>query len=1237
MPIKKGTSIKAGSKEWSSIKRAASARPSRDTHMTPTASRGDSLAEPAIEDFGVFRAKLLGSVTVDAATDAGVVVAATTKIKKDKGHDPRKVYLNVTSSELQVLDQSSNDVIQTSDVGQVIFFAIHPKDKKTLCYITKSKYGVLHAHVFQVKEKAKEIQTGIKFAMEAYQQYSVALGDTAAANAAADAADDAARSKSSSDLKAFDAFYLGFQTVDKPRGNDVVNWALDKNDAYRKEEAKRAGKGASKVDALGDPVTLLLTPESIRTVERLSGETLMNDFIKHVTFSSNNERNGNEIFSYIYNEERLNQITCHIFSVPFGQGKIIRSTLKEMVQVGTENSRSQGNNPFSALPNAPREVPTGELFKKQIHRADLKAVHVIGAGQYGEVYLALQTARKPSHMGGGIVALKRAVKMVRNNATREDKKEFLRESNTQLMLDHESLVKMVGVAVQQAPWLCVLEFCEHGDLRAVVRACKEKGITVAYDEQLNMCQQLAGGMAHLTSKRLVHMDLAARNCLLAHGNIVKVADFGLTRPLDRGKDTLTLRERLKLPLKWVALEGLDDKIFGEYSDCWSFGVLVWELLSYGETPYPYIKTPDIQDKIREGTRLEMPRGTPPKFWAIVSKCWNANPLTRWKFANLQVALRGLIPEAPETPMRDLGVFLKSGGKDTGVNGSTKVITARESIKAPSEASKLGAAATQAPDPNMFKKTAYNQNPSVRGTPQQAMHKMRQAGGRAAQAAPPIQPQAAPRAPGPTPAQRPAISGVRTNGSPDRTGADRSPATAPVVDVGPGDIEGMPEPAAVLEQLNLVQYVDNLVTEGITKFMFANCDDDMLTEIGITNEKHRQIILGYFRRIKMNAKMAQAKALREGAAQRRQLAPQLQDSDPEVRRAARTSVSGMADAAKAPDWMAQRQAKLMERQKSVTAARMKREAAETGAQQRRNSAVDANMKDANAIAKKRAAEKEAAEKKAAAEAAAAEEASRRKKEEEEAHRSAHLKAQRQKQKELEAKSANVGDVSEQAARAVAPRRPSAANIFAKAPEEDEWGKGKSKIWKALNPRPLAYESPRQKAERAEGATVMDPSSTGRPDYAFLSDVKDQAAAAAVEEAAVADGDDMDDFEDDDLDGFAEVDGPPDPVQEVVEEEESEEEEEDVDPASLGGLDSDFMKTMAANRAKREKEEEERKAKLRAQHAAKQKIQDEVNAKELAIIRAEQAIEKKKKEEQKDKDVAEAKARMATELTFDFSFG
>lgn len=94
--------------------------------------------------------------------------------------------------------------------------------------------------------------------------------------------------------------------------------------------------------------------------------------------------------------------------------------------------------------------------------------------------------------GGGKVDLKRAVKMVRNNATKEDKKEFQREAETMMLLEHENLVRLVGVAVQQAPWLAVLEFCEHGDLRSVVRACKEKQIALTTEEQVSFCEQLAG-------------------------------------------------------------------------------------------------------------------------------------------------------------------------------------------------------------------------------------------------------------------------------------------------------------------------------------------------------------------------------------------------------------------------------------------------------------------------------------------------------------------------------------------------------------------------------------------------------------------------------------------------------------------------------------------------------------------------------------------------------------------------
>ena len=144
---------------------------------------------------------------------------------------------------------------------------------------------------------------------------------------------------------------------------------------------------------------------------------------------------------------------------------------------------------------------------------------------------------------------------------------------------------LAGVAVQQAPWLAVLEFCEYGDLRSVVRGCAQNRIRLTTEEQTSLGCQLAAGMAHLTAQRLVHMDLAARNCLLARHNIVKVADFGLTRRLDPGKPFLRLRETLKLPIRWLAVEALDQFVFGEASDCWSFGVLMWEVLSYGDTPY----------------------------------------------------------------------------------------------------------------------------------------------------------------------------------------------------------------------------------------------------------------------------------------------------------------------------------------------------------------------------------------------------------------------------------------------------------------------------------------------------------------------------------------------------------------------------------------------------------------------------------------------------------------------------
>ena len=163
----------------------------------------------------------------------------------------------------------------------------------------------------------------------------------------------------------------------------------------------------------------------------------------------------------------------------------------------------------------------------------------------------------------------RAVKTLKAAAaTATDRAEFVREAECMLDFDHPNVTCIVGVAVQQPPWLTVLEFMEHGDLHLVLISADKKGVGIETGELLDMCLQLGAGCGYISSLRLVHMDIAARNCLLGANNHVKLADFGLTRPMDKGKDYYKLKERLKISVKWCAVEALEKHIFNEKSDVW---------------------------------------------------------------------------------------------------------------------------------------------------------------------------------------------------------------------------------------------------------------------------------------------------------------------------------------------------------------------------------------------------------------------------------------------------------------------------------------------------------------------------------------------------------------------------------------------------------------------------------------------------------------------------------------------
>lgn len=99
-----------------------------------------------------------------------------------------------------------------------------------------------------------------------------------------------------------------------------------------------------------------------------------------------------------------------------------------------------------------------------------------------------------------------------------------------------------------------------------------------------MAAQIAAGMAYLESQNYIHRDLAARNVLVADGNVVKIADFGLARLIK--EDEYEARIGARFPIKWTAPEAANYSKFSIKSDVWSFGILLTELVTYGRIPYP---------------------------------------------------------------------------------------------------------------------------------------------------------------------------------------------------------------------------------------------------------------------------------------------------------------------------------------------------------------------------------------------------------------------------------------------------------------------------------------------------------------------------------------------------------------------------------------------------------------------------------------------------------------------------
>ncbi|XP_058824972.1 uncharacterized protein LOC131685336 isoform X2 [Topomyia yanbarensis] len=249
----------------------------------------------------------------------------------------------------------------------------------------------------------------------------------------------------------------------------------------------------------------------------------------------------------------------------------------------------------------------------EIKMEDLQLKENIGKGEFGDVMLGI--------LKGDKVAVK-----VLKDAGRASNK-FLAEAGVMTTLEHENLVKFIGLVFHDKYIYLVTEYMSKGSLVDYLRSRGRQHIT--RKDQINFAFDTCAGMEYLENKKVIHRDLAARNVLISEDCVAKVSDFGLAR------DERYTADISKLPIKWTAPEALKEGKFSNKTDMWSFGILLWEIYSFGRVPYPRIPLADVVKHVGSGYKMEAPEGCPPEIYEMMRQAWDLVPEKRPTFAELK--------------------------------------------------------------------------------------------------------------------------------------------------------------------------------------------------------------------------------------------------------------------------------------------------------------------------------------------------------------------------------------------------------------------------------------------------------------------------------------------------------------------------------------------------------------------------------------------------------------------------
>uniref|UniRef100_A0A6J0V0S4 Tyrosine-protein kinase n=1 Tax=Pogona vitticeps TaxID=103695 RepID=A0A6J0V0S4_9SAUR len=292
---------------------------------------------------------------------------------------------------------------------------------------------------------------------------------------------------------------------------------------------------------------------------------------------------------------------------------------------------------------APYDLSYQTVDQWEIDRNSLQLLKRLGSGQFGEVWEGLWNNTTPV-----------AIKTLKPGSM--DPADFLREAQIMKNLRHPKLIQLYAVCTLEDPIYIITELMRYGSLLEYLQ--NDGGSRIHLQQQVDMAAQVASGMAYLESQNYIHRDLAARNVLVGDHNVYKVADFGLARVFKlENENVYEAKHETKLPVKWTAPEAIRLNKFSIKSDVWSFGILLFEIITYGKMPYAGLMGFQVLQKLDQGYRIPQPANCPQELYNIMLQCWNAEPKERPTFETLQWRLEDYY-DMDSTAYADASTFVR---------------------------------------------------------------------------------------------------------------------------------------------------------------------------------------------------------------------------------------------------------------------------------------------------------------------------------------------------------------------------------------------------------------------------------------------------------------------------------------------------------------------------------------------------------------------------------------------------